>query len=266
MSTLDSFFATVKLPSMSEVAVALIKTLNNEEASASEVRNIIAKDPALTAKLLRLANTAQFGVSRGVGSLDDAISLVGMSKVRTLSLASCLCDTFPTLPGLDARQFWRASMACAGYAQWLAGGVGADSQQAWLTGMMLRLGELLIGQADAKTLLEIEKLPLLPGVRWEREKRLVGFSEGQVTGELARRWNFPKEIVRALQLSSDPVTEHGFSRLGAIVHLAGLLADTPDANADAIETLPQDVVGALMLDPQWMQSRFPAADSFVNVY
>ncbi len=265
MSSLDSFFATVKLPTMSEVAHALIKTLNNENASTSEVRNIIAKDPALTAKLLRLANSAQFGLPRGVGSLDDAISMVGMSMVRTLSLGSCLSESFPKLPGLDSTEFWRTCMACAGYAQWLAGGVGADSQQAWLAGMMLRLGELLIGQADPDTLREIEKLPNLPGGRWEREKRLVGFSEGQVTAELARRWNFPKEIVQALQLSSDPVTEHGFSRLAAIVHLAGLLADSPDASPDVLDTLPQDVVAALLLDEQWMRTRFPATDSFVNV-
>jgi HD-like signal output (HDOD) protein len=265
MSTLDSFFATVKLPSISEVAHALIRTLNDEHASVSEVRDIIAKDPALSAKLLRLANSAQFGLQRTVGSLDDAISMAGMSKVRTLSLSSCLSDSFPTLPGLDSKDFWRASMACAGYAQWLAGGVGADGQQAWLTGMMLRLGELLIGQADPKTLAEIEKLPHLPGGRWEREKNLVGFSEGQVTAELARRWNFPKEIVQALQLSSDPVGDHGFSRLAAIVHLAGLLADTPDAEPEVLDTLPQDVVAALMLDPQWMRTRFPAADSFVNI-
>ncbi len=62
MSSLDSFFATVKLPSISEVAHALIKTLNDEHASVWEVRDIIAKDPALTAKLLRLANSAQFGL------------------------------------------------------------------------------------------------------------------------------------------------------------------------------------------------------------
>jgi HD-like signal output (HDOD) protein len=265
MSTLDSFFATVKLPTMSEVAHDLIRTMNDEEAPMAEVRNIIAKDPALTAKLLRLANSAQFGLQRGVGTLDDAITMVGMSKVRILSLGSCLNDSFPSLPGLDRNEFWKASMACAGYAQWLAARLNVDSQQAWLTGLMLRLGELLIGQADPTTLKLIEELPHLPGGRWEREKNLVGFTEGQVTAELARRWNFPKEIVLALQSSSDPVAEHVFSKLGAIIHLAGLIADTPDAGPDIVETLPQDVIAKLILDAQWMQSHFPDANSFVDV-
>ena len=266
MSTLETFFATVKLPTMSEVAHALIKTLNNEDATVEEVRHIIAKDPALTAKLLRLANSAHFGLPRGVSSLNDAITMAGMSKVRTLSLASCMNDSFPVLPGLDSQEFWNTSMAAAGYAQWLAGGVGADGQKAWLTGMMLRLGELLIGQADPKTLAQIEALPHLPGGRWEREKRLVGFTEGQVTAELARRWNFPAEIVRALQQSFDPLAEKNFSRLAAIVHLASLLADTPNASVAALDTLPQDLVAALRLDTQWMHDKFPPSDSFLAIH
>ena len=265
MSSLDSFFASVKLPTMSEVAHALIKTLNNEEASVIEVRNIIARDPALSAQLLRLANSAHFGLPRGVGNLDEAIAMVGLGQVRTLSLGSCMNAAFPAMPGLNRNEFWKNSMACAGYAQWLASSLGMDGQQAWLTGMMLRLGELLIGQAEPHLLREIEKLPHGPGNRWEREKRLVGFTEGQITAELARRWNFPMQIVQALQRSSDPVTEQAYSRLGAIVHLAGLLADTPFTGPEALDTLPQDVVASLHVDAQWMHRMYPMPDSFVDI-
>ncbi len=132
--------------------------------------------------------------------------------------------------------------------------------------MMVLPGELLIGQADPQTLAKIEKLPHLPGGRWEREKRLVGFTEGQVTAELARRWNFPADIVQALQQSFDPLAENSLSRLAAAVHLASLLADTPRANVASLEPLPQDVVTALRLDAQWMQDKFPAADSFVAIH
>lgn len=265
MSTLDSFFLSVKLPTISEVAQGLIKTLNNEDATVSEVRALIAKDPALSAKLLRLANSAQFGLRREVSSLDEAINLVGMSKVRTLSLAACMSDAFPKLPGLNQTDFWRGSMACAGQAQWLAGVAGADGQQAWLAGMMLRLGELLIGQADPATLLEIEKLPQLPGVRWERETRLVGHTEGQITGELARRWNFPKDIVRALQASADPLAEKPFLRLAAIVHLAGILADAQASNVAVADVVPADVAKSLDMEPQWIADNLPSADSFISI-
>lgn len=130
---------------------------------------------------------------------------------------------------------------------------------------MLRLGELLIGQADPATLQEIEKLPQLPGVRWEREKRLVGHTEGQITGELARRWNFPIEIVTALQASAEPLAEKPFQRLAAIVHLAGILADAQASGTAVADVLPPDVLQALMLDPNWVLQHLPSADSFISV-
>ena len=114
-------------------------------------------------------------------------------------------------------------------------------------------------------LVEIEALPHLPGGRWEREKRLIGFSEGQITAELARRWNFPMQIVQALERVYDPLVEQAFSRMGAVVNLAGLLADTPDASAETVDDLPHDVIAALGLDVRWMKATFPAAESFVNV-
>ncbi|APW42703.1 HDOD domain-containing protein [Rhodoferax saidenbachensis] len=265
MANLDSFFESVKLPSMSEVAHALIQTLSDDDVSVGQVRDLIAQDPALSAKLLRLANSAQFGLPRGVGTLDDAITMVGMAKVRTLALGACLSESFPSLPDLDRKEFWRTSMACAGYAQWLATRLSIDGQLAWLTGMMLRLGELLIAQADPVTLHEIEKLPHLPGVRWQREQRLLGFTEGQITAELARRWNFPMQMVQALQRSADPITDQAFSRLGGVVHLAGLLAETDHAGIAAVDELPKEVIAALMLDMDWMRSKLPDTSSFMDV-
>ncbi|BCO27101.1 hypothetical protein MIZ03_1988 [Rhodoferax lithotrophicus] len=265
MSSIDAFFATVKLPSISEVAQQLIKTLNRDDAGIQEVSDIIAKDPALTAKLLRLANSAQFGLPRGVASLDEAIHMVGMAKVRALTLTACMNDSFPTFPGLNAQEFWRFSMACAGYTQWLASRLGMDGQLAWLTGMMVRLGELLILQAQPQALTEIEKMPHQPGSRWEREKRLIGFSEGQITAELARRWNFPIQIVQALERSYDPLVEQAFSRLGTVLSLAGTLADIPNATADALDLLPSDAITKLGLDTTWMKTSFPAAESFIHI-
>ena len=265
MSSIDAFFATVKLPTISEVAQQLIQTLNNEDAGIKEVSDIIAKDPALTAKLLRLANSAQFGLPRGVATLGEAIHMVGMSKVRTLSLAACMNDSFPALPGLNAHEFWRSSMACAGYAQWLASAVGVDGQQAWLTGMMLRLGELLIGQAKPSALAVIEQQPCPPGARWEREKQTIGFAEGQITAELARRWNFPTPIIKALEHAFAPLAEPAFSKLAGILHLTGILADLPDASSDAVDHLPADVISKLGLDAAWMKSKFPPADSFICI-
>jgi HD-like signal output (HDOD) protein len=130
--------------------------------------------------------------------------------------------------------------------------------------MMLRLGELLIAQAQPQALLEIEQLPVLPGTRWHREKKLLGFTEGELTAELARRWNFPMQIVQALQRSADPLVEQAYSRLGAIIHLAGLLADTPNAGPEQVQDLPSDVLANLDLGLDWMQDHFPSNADFID--
>jgi len=107
-------------------------------------------------------------------------------------------------------------------------------------------------------------LPHLPGARWEREQRLLGLSEGEITAELCRRWNFPAKIVAAVETSSDPMARLPFCKLAGIVHLASLLADTPSDDPEILDALPEDVIGALGLDIDWMRGRFPAHASFAQ--
>lgn len=265
MSDLAAFFETARLPIMSEVSQSLVRTLNDPDVTASQIETIISKDPALTANLLRMANSAQFGLSRQVLSLDHAITMLGLSRIRSLALSTSISTAFPTVPGLDRKAFWRYCMACAGYAQWLAGGAGLDPQQAWLSGMMLRLGELLIGQRAPESLAEIEAQPTPARVRWEREHQLFGFDEVQVTAVLARHWKFPEAIVNGLQSASSPMTADVFDKLSGVVHLAALLADDPSPTPDLVSELPLPVIQALALDRHWMVARFPRADSFVDV-
>jgi HD-like signal output (HDOD) protein len=262
---MESFFASVQLPSISHVTQALIAMLKRENATTDEVCAVIARDPAIAARLLKLANSSQFGLSRSVGLLEDAVALVGLERVRTLALGASLSDSFNHFPGLDREAFWLSAMKCAGYAQWLALRVGMSGHIAWLTGMLLRMGHLLIAQAKPEVLQQIERLPTIPGVHWQREQSLLGFTEGQITAEMARRWNFPPQMVQALQRASDPMAEEGFSKLGAVVHLAGLLAEAPDPGPTSIKDLPMEVLSVLKLDPAWMRNTFPDREKFVNV-
>lgn len=265
MADLESFFASVRLPSLSHVTEALIRTLDAENQSIDDVSNLIARDPSMAARLLKLANSSQFGLSRGVGQLEDAVAIVGLNQVRSLALAASLSDSFHEFPNLDRDAFWKGAMECAGYAQWLSRRTGLHGDTGWLTGMMLRLGQLLIAQANPEVLEEIERLPRIPGVRWQREQRLIGFTEGQITAELARRWNFPPQLVQAFKRAADPMAEDGFSRLGAVLHLAGLLAEMPDSGPQSVAHLPTEVLAVLQLDTDWMRSTFPDKSTFVNV-
>lgn len=261
MSTLSDFFESAKLPVMSEVAQELIRTLNDENASAAQVEKILAKDPALTANVLRLANSAQFGLSRQVQSLDHAIQLLGMSRVRALALSDSMSAAFPHVPGFDRMEFWNASMACAAYAHWLAALADEDTQQAWLGGMMLRLGELIIAQRSPEALVQIEDYPNHAQMRWERAQNLLGFDETQVTAVMAKYWDFPQAMIDGLQSASNPMDESPFCPLGGILHMAALLADSPYPGAQAVQALPMEVVVALALDPRTLEAQLPSKES-----
>ncbi len=261
MADISVFLHSVKLPVMPEVAHALIRTLNDEDADVGTVRDVISKDPALTATLLRMANSALFGLSRTVSTLDNAVSVVGMSQIRARALSICMANVFLLPQGLNRLEFWRNSMACAGYAQWLAHSLKMDEQEAWLTGMMQRLGEITIAQQNPRHLEAIEKKPCPPGARWQRERQLVGFDEGQITAEIAKRWDFPDTVVQALRACSAPMETAQFSPLGAVVHLAGLLADTQGVSAQTLVQLPATVVQVLKLNLEKLAEAIPDADA-----
>ncbi|MDA8454483.1 HDOD domain-containing protein [Acidovorax sp. GBBC 3334] len=268
MPHLSAFFENVQLPTMPDVARELIATMHDDDIPFEKVRNAIARDPALTAKLIRLANSARFGLPRSVSSLDDAITMVGLNQVRTLALAACTVGLFKDAAGLDATAFWKESMATAGYAQWLARTLGTDVPQSWLAGFLVRLGEFVIAQKAPEQIPEIERLPHHAGGRWEREQALLGFTEAQVTAELARRWNFPEGIVRALDTAGDPLAATPFCRLGAILHVATLLAEIgleePMSASETVRALPADLLSALQLDPAWVETHLPPVEGFVD--
>ncbi|MFN3375864.1 MAG: HDOD domain-containing protein [Burkholderiaceae bacterium] len=269
MPTAAEFLENVQLPTMPDVAQELIATMRDDDIPFEKVRAAISRDPALTAKLLRLANSARFGLPRQVASLDDAITMTGLNQVRTLALAACMSGVFKDADGVDAKAFWQESMAIAGYAQWLARTLGSDVPQSWLAGFVVRLGELIIAQKAPEQIPAIEQLPRHAGVRWAREQSLLGFSEAQLTAELARRWNFPDTLVRALETADDPLEYKPFCRLGGILHVAMLLAEIgleePKSPADTIASLPEELKRALQLDSEWLAEHLPPVAHFVDV-
>lgn len=261
MPNISNFLQTIKLPVMPEVARALIQTLNDEDADVVSVRNVIAKDPTLTAVLLRMANSAIFGLSRSVTSLDSAVSVVGMSQIRARALSISISSALSLPAGLNRLEFWRYCMVCAGYSKWVASNLGMDEQQAWLTGMMLHLGQVMIAQHSPHQLQMIEAQPRQPGERWQRQRLATGFDEGQIMAEVAMRWDFPEEIVNALRHAANPLEAQSMTRLACVVHLAGTLADNTGSAEAAVTSLPSGVMNAISLDLERLKVRVPSAES-----
>lgn len=264
MSTPTSFLQSVSLPVMPEVAHALIRTLHGDGADVATVTAIIAKDPGLTATLLRMANSAMFGLSRSVYTLDSAISVIGMAHIRARALFVCMANGFVFPPGLERLDFWRYTMVCGGYAKWLASHSAIDEQEAWLAGMMLRLGQVVIAQRMPDTLAQIEAQPCAPGARWVRERELTGFDEGQIAAEIARRWDFPETVAQALAHATQPDASNA-PRMPTAVHLAALMTDSAATTPPMLQDLPPSMLQRLGLDADKLQTQVPAAESFSDI-
>lgn len=258
------FLQSVKLPVMPEVAHALIRTLNDDDANVASITAIIAKDPALTATLMRMANSAMFGLSRSVNTLESAVSVVGIAHIRARALSICMANIFMFPEGLNRLDFWRYSMVCAGYGKWLAASIGLDQQQAWLTGMMLRLGEVFIAQRVPDGIDRMGALPCEPGQRWDREREISGFDEGQISAEIARRWDFPENVVLALEHTAMPLSARHCA-MASVIHLAALIADQPTPAPARLQDLPVAVVSGLHVDVPKLQEQFPSADVFSDI-
>ncbi len=260
-----AFLRTVRLPVIPEVAHALIRTLKEDDVSIEQVCNLVAMDAVITAKVMRAANAAAIGSSRRLNTLDAALTMIGTSQVRMLALTACMNIAFPEVPGISSADTWKRTMRCAGYARWLATEAGLDSQEAWLAGMMLTLGELIILQHRPDVLSSIKRAPVVPGQRWHSEMSVLGFTEADVAAELTRRWHFPDRMVNTLQLAAEPMATKKFDRLSGVLHLSCMLADMPPSEPKHLNALPAKVFNSLGLTHQALQGKIPADDTFADL-
>jgi HD-like signal output (HDOD) protein len=262
---LNRLTRSVVWPVMPEAGQALIKTLGEDKADTFAVCRIIKKDPTLTANLLRMANSAMFGLSGQVDTIERAVSLVGLSMVRTRALSLCMAQASPFPPDLNRMAFWQYSLRCAGYAQWLADLCEVDDQEAWLCGLMLRLGGLSVVQAHPELGRALNTQSLTSAERWQLQRSLVGFDEGEVTAELARQWDLPQPLIRGLRNSAQPLISVELSRLAAVLHLAARLADSDTLTPRSVEQLPGLLLQTMALDTITLMTTGPEASAISDV-
>ena len=250
---IDRFFANpTALPTMPELASRLLRSLARDDLSLAELASLIGRDASLAAKMLRLANSARFSPAQPISSLRDAAQLIGFRQLRDLALGACLAGMFPAQPGFDRARFWRHSLATAGHARVLSRLALLDDDAAFLAGLVLRTGRLLMLMREPAAVARTEALADAPDSLARHERALLGCDHAEVSAELARRWKFPPELCDALAAAHDPLAAQPFSTLGAVLRLAATLADCGDLSLPELPTLLAlhgDLIERLKLDP-----------------
>lgn len=242
MDIKDLLNQTSKLPNIPEVVRELIQTLNSEHANHADIAKKVAKDQTISLKVLRLVNSAQFGLQRKVSSIDEAIVLLGMDKLKTLVIASGFSGSASNVDGLDTKTFWKDSFQVASLAKWLSLRTSkVDSDTAFTAGVIYNIGRLLLHLAEPNRAKAIQTLIETSRVsRTAAELERLGFTSQDAGKALLDLWKFPEELSNAVQQYKKPLSFEPASPLSAILNLACYL------NASIREHRDPDVVKEFM--------------------
>jgi HD-like signal output (HDOD) protein len=259
--TINSLFEQIhKLPQIPEVVRDLINQLNNPQVKLDDLSRNIAKEQILTLKVLRLVNSAHFGLSRRIGAIDEAITLLGIDKLKTLIIASGLVASVPENSNINIRQFWRDSFQTATYAKWLAEQARQPSDIAYTAGLLRNLGNVLIAIVAPSEYNEIEQHVKSGSDRQTIEQRRLGFTSIEVSAELCRRWKFADLLTETIAQSANPAQRQQPLPLACHLYLAAMINEHQNARQAEeqafLERIPSTLLQASGLDDNILSARF----------
>ncbi len=134
----------VELPVIPAIVQQLINALRDPNVDARVIAQALSRDPVLTSKVLRLANSSFFGGQRSMSSVDAAVGLIGTAALNRLIVACGVSSAFDAVPGIDLQLFWRDARLAANAAHKLAPRAGADPDEAYLCGLLHTAGHLIL--------------------------------------------------------------------------------------------------------------------------
>ncbi len=215
------------LPSLPEAVARLTPLLRDERATAERFEQAVRSDPAITANLLKAANSAYYSRNAPISTVRDAVARIGLRRVYEVAVSTSFRQTLPRrLPGygLDGSDFWLHCAATALFAEALAlRGNFRCADIAYLAGLLHDAGKLIIGG-----FLAVE----VPEANWWTfgtdggERQLLGSSHCDVGGEIARKWNLPPQVEQACRWHHEPgrASTEEEVELASVVHAANALA------------------------------------------
>ena len=222
--------------SLPEIAMRINELINSGEASSDNLEEIIIHDPALTAKLLKLANSPYFGFSRKVETVSHAISLIGHKELRNLVIATSVTSTFKDVPSdlVDMEAFWYHSVTCGVMARLFAAQTNTkEEERFFIAGLLQGIGKLIFFSqypTESKKILSLKDQGEAAITNAELET--FGFTHAQLSAELLKQWQLPSSIWEMIEFQFDPLNKNAPIQDSCILHVAVNIANSiePCAN------------------------------------
>ena len=232
-----------ELISLPEIVMQINELVNSEVSSATEIARVIGQDPAISTRILKVANSSMYGGQRQIDSINRAVTILGTKQIRDLVLSTTAAKAFDGIPNdvISVEDFWHHSLYCALLARALAGiskTVNADTL--FTAGLLHDIGHLVMfnripEQAHEAIMLTIQGEASLD--LYQAEQQILGYDHAEVGAELARHWHLPEILVSCIAYHHDlhASTEH--IEAVAHVHIANAIASLPYSDIPEIEDL-----------------------------
>ncbi len=191
------------LPSMPAVAFKVLELSRQDDVSIQDVATVIAKDPALTAKMMKVSNSSLFGMSKKVATIEQAMMILGMRTVKIMALGFSLVETFnrDTGVGFDYPKYWRRSLSTAVAARQLAGVLGdARRDEAFVGGLLCDVGMIAAEQHPQQIYRPVINAHRSDGGRiHDIEHDLLDITHAQISAMMLANWSMPETLCQAVQ-------------------------------------------------------------------
>ena len=187
----------IELPSPPNIVVRILEAVRDEESSFTELGKIISADPALTAKLLQVANSSMYGFGGRVKSIESALAILGINSLKNIALSFIIVRNFQgrSHSFFDFQYFWKRSVTAAVAAKMLAPLVKYQNEDTFVSGLLQDIGILVFFHHCTDTYMEVRELRNstdVPGHVIER--KILGLCHAEMAGMLLKRWGLPESI------------------------------------------------------------------------
>lgn len=229
----------VRLVSLPEVCLRVSEMLDEPNTSAMDLGRVISRDTGLTARLLKIVNSAFYGFPSRIETVTRAITIIGMRELRGLVLAASVIEAFAQIPNrlLNMSAFWRHSVYCGVVAQLLAGQCRVlHSERLFVAGLLHDVGKLILCHRLPGKMEQITQLVANCGMAvGQAEREVLGFDHADVGGALLREWKMPSALQVAVEFHHRPGAAEQDALDAAIVHIANVMTAMAEEGIDNAE-------------------------------
>ncbi len=210
----------VALPSIPRVIALALTELNAAEPDARRVSSLLAMEPVMTARLLMAANSARYQLSHRVGTVSEALAILGLRPIRDMTIEAAMASAFRKVGGVDMKQFWRYSLDTATLTQLLTQDRRVEVSP-YTVGLVHALGELVMHRGMPQEMAQLnQRIDVFAPQRARAEHELLGYCYAQVGAAFARAWHLPEALVDTLEHHDAPFEREGYEPMAGILHVA----------------------------------------------